>query len=298
MERTIVKVFGERNTGTRTVLTMLAAMPHVALKLPSTQPLNIDGSLEAAIISQFSGSWKRLYLNALRDDAAAERSRHDPWKHAAPVLTPALRAARVRTILMTRNPYSWFLSFARRPYHLKGPKSTTLEGFLHRPWMTERREGIAAILASPMALWSEKLRAAERYLADAGDAQIPSVFMAFEDLVQDNLGAVAAALTDLDMPLDGLEDLMTNTKRGEPAQPTLARVYSAETWRADLTRPLVTGINTLTDWDLAARHGYLPLDPADFPDRLPEARAAQIAHEMSGLSVTWDRDALGAGHAP
>jgi len=285
----VIKIFGERNTGTRAVGAMLAAMPHVRRRIGAPPERALDGRVEAAILGQMRGNWRRLYLHALRDEAQAKESAVDPWKHAAPKLTPEMTAAGVRTICMHRNPYSWFLSFARRPYHLKGPPAASLEAFLHRPWMTERREGVDAVLASPMLLWSVKLAAAERYRLAALERGLYCEFMAFEEFVQNASGALERVLLDMHVGLEGLAEVPQNTKQGDIDAGKLSAYYRREAWNEDLTAPLVAGINALVDWDLAARRGYRALDPAEFPECLTEARLAQIAHEMSGLGVAWER---------
>ncbi len=290
MSDVIIKVFGERNTGTRAVSLMLARMPHVQRRVGQRVSPLINGQVEAAILAEMRGSWRRLYLHALRDEAAARESAKDPWKHAAPVLTPEMAAAGVRTICMHRNPYSWFLSFARRPYHLKGPPANSLDAFLHRPWMTERREGVGAVLASPMQLWTLKLAAAERYRVAALDEDLPCEFIAFETFVQDRRAVLEQVLSDMDTCCEGLADLEENTKPGDANLDTLAKYYAKEAWKQDLTQPLVAGINALVDWDLAGRLGYEALDAAAFPQHLSEARLAQIAHEMSSLGVATARN--------
>ncbi|MEM9429512.1 MAG: hypothetical protein AAGA32_08435 [Pseudomonadota bacterium] len=288
-KRVVFKVFGERNTGTRTVLSMLGRMPHVTLRVPGAPPVEIDPALDALVRKSLSGAWRRTYLHALRDDLAVARAAIDPWKHAAPVLTPALRAAGARTILLVRNPYSWFLSLARRPYHIKGPKAEGLEAFLVRPWMTERREGMPAVLPSPMDLWTEKLRAAEVYREEAVRAGLGVAVVAFEDLVEDNAAALGAALDQLGVGREGLRALSRNAKQGDPAPCVLAQAYREERWRADLERGVVAGLNRRVDWALAARFGYTRLDPEAFPEQISPERRARILAEMSRLGGPVDR---------
>ncbi|MEO0386080.1 MAG: hypothetical protein AAF281_00925 [Pseudomonadota bacterium] len=290
-DRVVVKVFGERNTGTRTVLTMLGRLRQVSLRLPGVERVSVDGALEAAIRAEMRGSWRRLYLHALRDEAAAARAAADPWKHAMPALTPELLRADVRSILTVRNPYSWFVSLARRPYHLKGPKSHDLLSFLHRPWMTERREAAPAVLSSPMLLWSLKLRAATAYRQAAEAAGLPVADLRFEDLVADNRRAMTATLHALGIDPTGLARLERNTKRGEPGAADLAEIYAREAWRSDLTAGVVAGINARVDWPLAAQFGYARLSPGDFPDALPAPRARRLAEEMARLSTPTERGA-------
>lgn len=288
MSSALVKVFGERNTGTRAVGAMLAQLPHVRRRI-NTAPRPVDGRVEAAIMAEMSGSWRRLYLHALRDARAAEESALDPWKHSAPTLTQEMIAAQARTICLHRNPYSWFLSFARRPYHMKGPPAPSLEAFLNRPWMTERRERVAAVLPSPMMLWGIKLSAAEVFRAEARAEGLACVFLGFEEFVQSPVASLGAALAALDVPAEGLREIRTNTKQGDVDRVALAAYYSEERWKKDLTAPLVSGINALVDWDQAARLGYARLSAEDFPEALPAPRAAEIAREISSLAAPMSR---------
>ncbi|NNU80273.1 hypothetical protein HMH01_07450 [Halovulum dunhuangense] len=289
MSGTIVKIFGERNTGTRALQQMLRQVPGLRFRVESGTPVPGDAAVEAAIETRMKGAWKRLYLHALRDEQAALRAAHDPWKHAAPRLTPAMVAAGVRVLILVRDPYSWLIGLARRPYHLKGPNERSLEEFAARPWMTERREGLAPVLASPVDLWALKAAASLACRAEAKARGLPCAILRFEDFVRDPGGAATAALAQIGIEAEHLAPRQDNTKPGEDGLPLLQRYYRDRLWQARLTRETVARVNARIDWAVAAELGYAPLDPERFPRVLPPALQEQIAREMACLTTPTDR---------
>lgn len=292
METDIVKIFGERNTGTRALAALVRQAPSVTLRLRRRDgPPPFDGAVEAAIESQMRGEWKRLYLHALRDDMSSRFSQDDPWKHALPRLTPAMVAAKVKTILMVRNPYSWLIGLARRPYHLKGPNADTLEAFAARPWMTERREGVPAVVASPLDLWSRKMRGTLEYRKQSHEAGLLSEIIRFEAFIQHPTGVSATVLEDLAIPCGALLWSEKNTKENEPQLSTLQHYYAQELWRARLTRETVSRVNARVDWTAAEALGYLRLEPSDFPETLPEQEEHAMRSEMASLLTPSHRPA-------
>ncbi len=290
MEPHVVKIFGERNTGTRALGALVRQVPNVTHRIrPRSEIPPFDGAVEAAIESQMRGHWRRLYLHALRDDQAATYAQDDPWKHALPRLTDSMIEARVKTLLLVRNPYSWLIGLARRPYHLKGPQAQTLDDFAARPWMTERREGLPAVLASPLDLWSRKMRGCLDYRTAAHEVGLPSKIIRFEAFVQNPKATAAMGLHDLGIQAQPLSDMPKNTKEKEPDLTVLQRYYTQELWRARLTRETVRRVNARVDWDVAGALDYQRLDPHDFPEVLPEAEAQAMRAEMASLAspVHW-----------
>ncbi|MEO1550949.1 MAG: hypothetical protein AAFR93_11040, partial [Pseudomonadota bacterium] len=155
----LVKVFGERNTGTRAIIRMLRATKRVRLRCAPRGAAGADPALQAAIDAHFKGGWRKLYQAALAHAQDPEITPDDPWKHAAPQLTPMLIHAGVATLFAVRDPYSWALSMARRPYHMFGPRPESFQAFLTRPWMSAVREGVDPVLPSPLHLYCAKLAA-------------------------------------------------------------------------------------------------------------------------------------------
>lgn len=279
-----MKILGERNTGTRAMTALLRQIPDVSQRVrPRRATAAVDGAIEAAIEEQMRGHWKRLYLHALRDEHIAQTGPDDPWKHALPRLSPGMIAAGVRTLIMLRDPYSWLLALARRPYHIKGPNADTLEAFAARPWMTERRERLPAVLASPLDIWTRKARATLSYAQAAQDAGLPCTLVRFEDFVLDPGGVATDAFRRLGLDPPPLQPREANTKAGEASLAALQRYYRERLWLRRFSSETVARVNARVDWDAAQALGYGPLDPGDFPRRIAADEAAAMADEMASL---------------
>jgi hypothetical protein len=275
MSRPFVKVFGERNTGTRALLQMLRASGDVTLRMAgagSVAEQKRCTELADRISKQFTGAWRKLYMDALRDN---QRHLTDPlltWKHAAPLWHDSFAEQRARVIFMVRNPYSWVLSMARRPYHIAGRRPENLEEFLTRPWMTQRRDNTDILLPDVLALWQAKLQAYRQFAKQAKANGVRTGIMNFESFVADPVASAGVALSDCGIASVNLRPARRNTKDKDRTLAEIQAYYAQEGWRADLTCRSVELINRRMDWELAGRFGYRRLPPEDFAER-PDAEA-------------------------
>jgi len=193
---------------------------------------------------------------------------------------------------MVRDPYSWLIALARRPYHMKGPNAASLEAFTQRPWMTERREGMPSVVASPLSLWSLKMAAVQDSVQQAAEAGLPSAVVRFEDFVQDPAGQATRVIAALGLPQTELAPQQDNTKPGAPSLVVLRTYYREEQWASWLTETAVARINDQMDWALAGQFGYQKRAPQDYPAEVSEEVAARMAVEMSGLRTPSHSEAV------
>ncbi len=287
MTKRLIKLFGERNTGTRAISQMLRQAEAVRQRVhPFVPPPRMDPTLETAIRTELKGGWRRHYLQELRDTQQGDINPDDQWKHACPVLTQRLVSERVTTFFAVRDPYSWALALARRPYHIKGPKVRSFEAFLRRPWMTEARENAPSLLVSPVALWSTKLSAYKCYISQAVDQGLSCEIIQFERFVLEPTDVLHSALANVGFqPRKPLQAVEYTKKDGQTLEDR-QEYYRAETWRECLTAENVDMINDQVDWDLAQAFGYIPLSAADFPATRSDRAEALLA---AGLARGSDR---------
>ena len=273
----IVKVFGERNTGTRAAIRMLRQLPEVAQRIDPMVPVRGNDALEAAIRAQFRGQWRKLYLAAAGHDPSARATGNDPWKHSVPMLSDGMIAARMTALFMVRDPYSWALALARRPYHMKGPRPESFEGFLTRPWMSEPREGVEPVLASPVMLWSRKLAGYRSFIGQATCEGLGTAVLQFEHFIADPVAELTGALVQAGLqPSRALQQVSETKGRGTLAEKQA--YYGRAEWLNLLTRSNVDVISAQINWDLAEQFGYRPLTSGDFPEELsPHWAAARDA---------------------
>ena len=255
-----IKVFGERNTGTRAVVRMLLAHKGVAPVSPGYKKPDLD-ALKARINEKLSGYHRELFNDALEDVRCSRLGGISAWKHAAPLVDGSYAAKEVSALFLVRDPYSWIAAFFRNPYHTRAPLPDTLAAFLEQPWLTVQRDNIAPVLMSPMELWAAKLRA---YRAFAVAAPVPSTVLQFEGFVLDPAGALGAALAQLDIAVEGLAEIRESTKNDGKSRASRLRYYKQKAWEAEISPEAARLINDYVDWDVAAHFGYHRRDPAEF----------------------------------
>lgn len=267
-DQKFVKVFGERNTGTRALIQMLAAQPNIrvqpkgevgAINLPE------NSELRAKIDATHRGRWRKVYRNALRDREQALACPTKAWKHTLPIWDEAFEHKEAHVIFSVRNPYSWALSLFRRPYHQIGPATGRMLDFVTQPWLTVSRDNMPAILSTPMELWNGKV---EAYGAFVRQANVPVRVLRFENFIADPEVEVRQVLTDFGMMAGSTRPITHSTKDPSKTLEEISAYYKREDWKASLTEKVVSTINASVDWSVAAQYGYYRLDPSDFPSRL------------------------------
>lgn len=255
-----IKVFGERNTGTRAVIRMLRSLDGVSISFPDAPMPDLD-LLSARVEEALSGFHRELYNDALQDIRRERLAGLSAWKHAAPVIDGSYLEKAASVLFLVRDPYSWIAALYRHPYHKRTPKQKSLEAFLQCPWLTTKRDNTEPILLSPMMLWNEKLRA---YCTFAAAAPVPSTVLSFEAFVVDPVGALAEALDRFGIASAGLAEIEEPTKtKGVDRENRLA-YYRAAKWEQELSPKAVKLINALVDWDVAATFGYQKRAPSEF----------------------------------
>lgn len=255
-----VKVFGERNTGTRAVVRMLRAHKGVSVGFPNPKTAELE-HLERRVHEKLEGFALELFTDALDDMRRAPLGGHSAWKHAAPVVDESYAAKNASVLFLVRDPYSWIAALFRNPYHARAPLPETLAAFLEQPWLTVQRENIAPILLSPMALWNLKLRA---YRDFALAAPVPSTVLRFEPFVLDPVGALSGALQQFGISSKGLVEAEEPTKRQGVDREARQKYYKSKAWEQEISAEAAQLINEYVDWDVATSFGYHRRDPAEF----------------------------------
>ncbi len=252
-----IKIFGERNTGTRAVAEMLRQLPGVTLRPPgSSQRPEPDPVLAAVIRDKMQGRWAREYRHALRDETDSNVPPLMMWKHGCPVFDDAYVRVNARVIMMVRDPYSWAMALWRHPYHVKGPRHQSAEQFLTYPWMTERRDAASRIYASPVQLWSAKLAACEKFARLAELHGVAVQYLHFRDFLPDPVVALARVMRNFGVVADGLCVLPFSTNEPNKSLANVQCVFANEARGLGISDQCIEIINQYVDWRLAARFGY------------------------------------------
>lgn len=161
-----VKIYGERNSGTR-VLERAVRMNFSCELLRGTVRQEWDQIRRRADASALKGLERAIFLESLADDAAARLiPEHFGWKHGCPPLK-AIAASKnldkTLFVVITKDPYSWLLSLYERPYHQLHRRELSFAEFVRFSWLTVRRDNTRrSVLDNPVQLYELKLRSYER----------------------------------------------------------------------------------------------------------------------------------------
>ena len=281
-----VKLFGERNTGTRAMLDMLRATRAVNMRLPGTEAGRKSSDkieLSTAISAHYDDAWRKHFMDALRDHDDYSKAPLAAWKHAAPTWHSDFDTHRVHVLFMLRNPYSWVVSMARRPYHIAGPRTPDFATFLRRPWLTQRRDNVDPLLASVVELWNVKFQAFVDFQEQARLVGLGTSLVLFEDFVADPEASASHMLSNWGVSPQHVRAQGKSTKQEGQSLEKLQSYYGAEGWRQYHTDQTIEAVNNCLDWELMERAGYEPLRSMDFPTELPERLQERFSREMMSL---------------
>ena len=252
-ERRYITLYGERNTGSRYLNRLL------------------ELNLEAACLEGTAPRWVALLNSASPDSRnlldwyfSRTFAQNLGWKHSQVQvgrlldLGGAIRG--VHFVTLIKNPYSWLLSLAKRPYHRKpaaGNDDSDLESLLLTQWATVGRDNGPPAYRDAIDLWNSKVRS---YIELA--ERLPTTFLTYEDLVADPAAALKKIKADSADEWSGsdFQDLQQSTKEKGKDSSFYRRYYGEELWREQLNPRVIGLINERLDPALMALFGYRILD--------------------------------------
>ena len=197
-----IKIYGERNTGTRFLRTLCQRNFHAEV-LPQdffrerAQVLKFCAGFqsELAVYGRHRNLIRAILVNRLFDLEHERRMREMlGWKHMRPPVAllkaePALAAATL-FLVTVKHPVFWALSFQRHPYHdFLRPRRMEFSDFLRRIFIPMWRDNLdAAYCPSIVDMYASKVDG-YRELARLG---VAFELVRYEDLVRDVPGTVRA----------------------------------------------------------------------------------------------------------
>jgi len=194
-----VKIYGERNTGTRFLHELIQRNFEVRLLSPEAASREhadlIRTELGGKLPSGLQGRLiRRIILNRLHD---LENNRKVAatlgWKHTRPpveVIVQQCLTASILFLVVVKHPVFWALSFHRKPYHdyLRLRKMSFAEFIRHMFIPTDRDNVDPLFFKSPLELYAAKVDG-YRQLASLG---VPFELVRYEELLSDVSGFVQA----------------------------------------------------------------------------------------------------------
>lgn len=264
---TIVKIFGERNSGTN-ALTWLVRQNSSSLILPSGE-FDLDAQKARHAWEGHEAPERERLIDQLYEALPDRLS----WKHCATHFDSVSNFEHTLVLICIRHPASWLVGLYRNPYHILSRKPGSLEEFLNCEWKTVRRERLGGASIRPLDLYNEKLTSYLSFANRLHSAGIASAFVRHEDLLLRPKQAFASIRSELSEPRKLFRPRLTSTKHRAPHDPNcrdypslkmgtplflMKRYYKKEVWRESL-RGLEKSINSRVSWDLVGGFGYEPV---------------------------------------
>lgn len=258
MPEALVKIFGERNSGTKLLRQIISRNSSSLLWPGTTKEIRESHQTEAAARYgdvDLDGRDSVMFQEYLADemfDRCFDISLG--WKHAAPSPNRIIENARYRDtsfIVISKNPYAWLLSLYRSPHHnLLAGNMKSFSTFLRKPWLTTRRDNAPGIFASPIELWNYKYRA---YIEFSNIAKI--TFIRYEDVLENPavVFSTGGILLSSDEPLDIPQHSLNG---GAIDFDTYRKMYSESFWFERINRVDTEAIGQSLDHRVLDHLGY------------------------------------------
>lgn len=255
LPKPVVKIYGERNTGTN-YLSALMELNFRCRQLPGFVPKAVMG-LQLLLPGR----------EGVRDYWFEKTfARNLGWKHMQVEAADRLQgiasfSAALHFLTLTKNPYSWLLSMHRRPYHQHHRKPLTLEEFLVTPWQLAGRDNVQGPVSNPIELWNIKNRSYENLAS-----RFPVLQLTYEAVLCNPLETLQHIedVFQLKRLNSDLQNYERSTKDSDRDATYYRDYYLKERWRSKLSRKAVETINQHLDAKLVQRFGYQLLDETGF----------------------------------
>lgn len=185
-----LKLYGERNTGTKYVTRLIRRHLDIEL-LPGIFCKSWRHAADEGKIQAIARRENLPDLEVAIDLYFAATFHHNlGWKHSLvrPVdclQTYEICSTNLSFLTITKNPYAWLLSLYRRPYHQYWRQTPEFTVFLTSPWRTLGRENAPQEFPNPVELWNAK-NASYIQLKK----QFPALNLKYEDVLFDPKSAV------------------------------------------------------------------------------------------------------------
>lgn len=249
-----VKIFGERNTGTRLLRSLVESI-RAGTVLPSTAE-EIDPAAFRAIQQT---CWK----DPITREAAIDRiflglSPREAWKHCATDFDTVDAFSDCVVLITVKHPAAWLVSLVSRPYHALSTPPETLRRLLEFQWKTVGRERLDERTFTPIQLYNEKIRSYRHFVEQLREASITFKVLRSEDLILNQAAVFRTIAGIIGCPHARFKPIEASTKSPGVQAQHYFDYYAHERWRDELAG-VHDSMNGEVEWDQLRAFGYEPV---------------------------------------
>jgi hypothetical protein len=234
----LIKIYGERNTGTN-YLSKLIALNLDVKQIPGIVPKSV-------MILQNLFPGKELVRDIY---FALTFHRNLGWKHSQVRSTDVLPKyslcrGNITFLTITKNPYSWLLSLYRKPYHQYWDHKPDFDTFLTLPWKTLGRDNVQREFVTPVEMWNNK-NASYIQLGQ----EFKTINLRYEDVLSSpkNVIELISEASGCKWKNNEFVNQEQSTKEGEKNYAYYLNYYLKEKWKDDLSQSTIQLINEQLD---------------------------------------------------
>ena len=239
----VLKIFGERNTGTNYFSELILKNFDVEL---------LDGKLRKGNLFTFNEWTKDLYFSFTKKHNLG-------WKHSSINIDLINNHNNQPVIItLTKNPYSFLLSLFKRPYHYKGRKPDTFSAFLASKWGVRKRDNYnKEYYTNPIVLWNKK----NQSYINLNTANIVSLLFTYEELLADPNRVLKKISFACDLPLrENFSNIDSSTKNDDKNFSDYQKYYLNEEWKESISNEELLIINSYLDEEVMSFFNYSKID--------------------------------------
>ncbi len=244
-ERGVVKIFGERNTGTNALSQFIAQnsesplFPGMFHHLPKADP---------SILKQKG----RVETEHLIDLAFSHQPAPFQWKHCATNFTDEDLAQfnNCTTLVLLRNPISWCLALWKNPYNNLIEVPQSFDEFVNVKWKTVGRERLDSKVMSPPDLINLKMSYYKEFVSGGQKNGLSMKVLRLENLVCSPLSVWMDIKANLSNPKENPALVESITRDPSKNLQFYQEYYGEEKWKSEISENAYNVLEKHIDWDL------------------------------------------------
>jgi hypothetical protein len=257
----VVKVFGERNTGTNLITQLIKNNVNCVMCAGTAKEFVSFfrfKSTAASRIGVLFGNDRFISRELYIDKCFDRQGPLNSWKHSATVFHSADGFKNTKIVFAIRSPASWLLALHQRPHNrTTNNRAKCFSDFLSAESECTGKHRLKQRMIKPTQLWNAKAASYLDFMELLDNAGIQYAIVKFEDLVTDQVDAMSKMFNVLDIDLDReFQPIKSSTKDSKKNYDWYKKYYGRREWLNELDELASELICEEIDWAVAERFGY------------------------------------------